>query len=38
MFNIDWALGGEKKLKGRDCFEKLVMVGLLETNNLFLQA
>ena len=34
MFYVDWELGGQKKLKGRDFFEKkLVRVGLQETNN-----
>ena len=36
MFYIDWELGGQKKIKGKDLFEsKLVRVGLQETNNLF---
>ena len=35
MFYIDLELGGRKKIKGRDFFEKLVRVGLQETNNFF---
>ena len=36
MFYVDWELGGWKILKGRDSFEqKLVRVGLQETNNFF---
>ena len=36
MFYVDWELGGQKKLEGRDFFEKkFVRVGLQETNNFF---
>ena len=38
MFYVDWELGGQKKLRGRDFFneKKLVRVGLQETKTLFL--
>ena len=39
MFYVDWELGGQKKLWGRDIFEKkLVRVGLQETKNYFFRS
>ena len=36
MFHVEWELGGQNTLGGRDFFDlKLVRVGLQETSNLF---